>query len=426
MLFCVQIYQMPTTYDLFYNRLPFIHGEFDYSMSLLDRINDPSQWKNYDALHAFGARRVLNLSRANRDQINHFLNEKKSWIFGVLSYDLKNVLFDLSSANHDGLFMPDILLFEPETVVTECNGMLRIEANSTIQDLRDLITMAQHSHYETPFSLQLQPRISKQDYFAGFDTIQEQIQWGNIYEINYCQEFYQENIVLQPHELFHRFINAIDSPFMGYLNAQNLHCISASPERFLMKKGNTIISQPIKGTAPRGKDLPDDENQKYALQHSLKDKTENIMIVDLVRNDIGQICLPGSVTVSELAALYTFPNIHQLVSTVEGQLKPNLSFMDIIQATFPMGSMTGAPKLTVLKLIEQVECFKRGWYSGAMGYIDPEGDFDFNVLIRSFLYNTNNNYLSYAVGGGITSFSTAEGEYDECLSKLNSVLDQIN
>ena len=204
------------------------------------------------------------------------------------------------------------------------------------------------------------------------------------------------------------------------INEKYLLC--ASPERYINKQGSSIISQPIKGTIKR--DLQDsklDNQNKTELQNSQKDKSENVMVVDLVRNDLSKISTEGSVKVEELFGIYSFPQVHQMISTITGELKPLIGLNEILDATFPMGSMTGAPKKKVMQLIEEYEQSNRGIYSGCVGYINPQKDFDFNVVIRSIMYNEINQYLSYQVGGGITFYSDPEKEYEECLLKAEAI-----
>jgi para-aminobenzoate synthetase component 1 len=164
-----------------------------------------------------------------------------------------------------------------------------------------------------------------------------------------------------------------------------------------------------------------DEQNKEELFHSSKDRSENVMVVDLMRNDLSKICKEGTVNVDELYGIYSFPQVHQMISTISGELKKNISFSEIIQATFPMGSMTGAPKKKVMELIEQYEKTKRGIFSGAVGYISPAGDFDFNVVIRSIMYNSMSGYLSFQTGSAVTFYSDPEKEWDECILKAEAM-----
>ena len=254
------------------------------------------------------------------------------------------------------------------------------------------------------------------------EKIKEHIRYGDIYEINYCQEFFAEDVVLDPLELYFRLNEFSGTPFSCYYKDGSRHLACGSPERFLKKEGNQLISQPIKGTKPRGKNKVLDMQMKEALQSSAKEQSENVMIVDLVRNDLSKTAEKGSVKVDELCGVYSFKNMHQMISTISSKLKKEVHFIDAIKECFPMGSMTGAPKIRSMELIEKYEKTKRGLYSGAVGYIDPVGDFDFNVVIRSILYNECNAYLSFIVGGAITDKSNPIEEYEECLLKAKPIL----
>lgn len=197
--------------------------------------------------------------------------------------------------------------------------------------------------------------------------------------------------------------------------------LSASPERYLKKDGETIISQPIKGTAKRSKNILEDDRLKIALSQDTKERSENIMIVDLVRNDLSKTAIKGSVKVEELTKVYTFDQVHQMISTVTSKVEETTHPVDVIKSTFPMGSMTGAPKISAMRIIEDLEASKRGLYSGSVGYFSPTGNFDFNVVIRSILYNKTKKYVSYSVGGAITAKSDPLKEYEECLLKAKAM-----
>lgn len=267
-----------------------------------------------------------------------------------------------------------------------------------------------------PFTVH--PRMEKADYLQIINQIKEHIKKGDCYELNFCQEFFAEQARIEPVDIYQKLSALSPNPFSVFYKLDHRYLLCASPERYMMRKGNRIWSQPIKGTAPRRLDNEKlDQEQKDELLKSPKQRSENVMVVDLVRNDLSKICEEGTVEVEELFGIYTYPQVHQMISTITGTLQPQLSFVDIVQATFPMGSMTGAPKKRVMQLIEQYEKTKRGLFSGAAGYIAPNGDFDFNVVIRSVLYNEETNYISYQVGGGITFQSDAEEEYEECMLK---------
>ncbi len=403
-----------------------LHHLFSTSASYLGE-QLTSKWSTYQSLHAFGVKKMFSFSKSSIQTL-HQITQNNGWLFGIIAYDLKNDIEELTSANVDELQFPELLFFEPNYVVVQENDEYSLYCNSNqVADFIKLLDEIEskeisYSHQ----NIDLIPRISKEEYFKRFSAIQEQIHLGNVYELNFCQEFFQENQDVQMHSLFWTIYNRLEAPFMSFFQHEHIQAISASPERFLQRKGLKLISQPIKGTAKRGQNQREDIQLKQNLNHSLKERTENIMIVDLVRNDLGKCCKPGSIQVEEFVQLYTFPNIHQLISTISGELKVGIEFSEIMRHMFPMGSMTGAPKRKMMQLAERFETTKRGWYSGAMGYIEPNGNFDFNVMIRSLLYNATQQYLSYTVGGGLTSFSNANEEYEECLNKLHSVVNLIN
>jgi para-aminobenzoate synthetase component I len=240
--------------------------------------------------------------------------------------------------------------------------------------------------------------------------------------VNLCQEFFAENTLLDPLAVFERLNALAEAPFSAFLRWQRRYLLSASPERFLKKTGRRVVSQPIKGTRRRGKNAEEDEHIRRELAASEKDRAENVMIVDLVRNDLSRHCLPGSVRADELFGIYTFPTVHQMISTVSGALPPGADGLRLLRDAFPMGSMTGAPKVMAMQLIEQYERSRRGLYSGALGYFDPDGDFDFNVVIRSVLYNAESGYVSASVGGAIVYDSDPEQEYEECMLKAEAMI----
>ena len=271
-------------------------------------------------------------------------------------------------------------------------------------------------------NIALLPKISKEDYLQTIHELQKHIQRGNCYEINFCQEFFAKKTSINSLQVYHALVKISPNPFSCYYKINEKYLLCASPERYIKKQGSSIISQPIKGTIKR--DLQDsklDNQNKTELQNSQKDKSENVMVVDLVRNDLSKISTEGSVKVEELFGIYSFPQVHQMISTITGELKPLIGLNEILDATFPMGSMTGAPKKKVMQLIEEYEQSNRGIYSGCVGYINPQKDFDFNVVIRSIMYNEINQYLSYQVGGGITFYSDPEKEYEECLLKAEAI-----
>lgn len=352
-----------------------------------------------------------------------YTRNKGQWMFGYLAYDLKNELEALASHNHDGVNWPDLFFFVPQIIIgiKDKEAYLFSTETDTFPILGKILNTPPSQTYTPSTSIPLTPRISKADYLERVAAIRQHIAEGDIYEMNFCQEFYAEQITLNPIGTFKRLNNLSAAPFATYLKRHHRHLLCASPERFLRKDGPVLTTQPIKGTRRRSADPEEDAQIKAELTSSEKDRSENVMIVDLVRNDLAHSCLPGSIKVEELFGIYTFPTVHQMISTVKGALPEGDSGLAGLRAAFPMGSMTGAPKVMAMKLIEHYETTRRGMFSGAVGYIDPNGDFDFNVVIRSLQYEEESGYLSCSVGGAIVYESDPEQEYEECLVKLQAI-----
>lgn len=275
-------------------------------------------------------------------------------------------------------------------------------------------------------SIQLKSRTSRAAYLKKVNDLKDQIQRGNIYEINYCIQFYAENCLIDPIHVFKKLHGLARAPFAMLFKSGEQFVISASPERFLKKDGNCISTKPIKGTIRRGKTVEEDLLLKEELYHNLKERTENVMAVDVARNDLSMFAKKGTVSVNKLYNIETFETVHQMVSTVSCEANEHVDFGEMIQATFPMASMTGAPKLRAMQLIDTFEDFERGVYSGAMGLINEKGDFDLSVIIRSIFYDRNKKALSISVGGAITYLSDPEREYEECLLKAQALLRALN
>lgn len=271
----------------------------------------------------------------------------------------------------------------------------------------------------------LHSKTSKQKYIQNLIALKEHIQQGNIYEINYCIEFFAENVEIDPVSVFLKLNEISKAPYSSLVKLNDDFIISASPELFLKKEGDTLSTKPIKGTAKRGQTKEEDETLKNNLYTNLKERTENVMAVDVARNDLSQVAKKGTVQVNKLYNIETFETVHQMVSTVSCELKENTSFEKIINATFPMASMTGAPKLRAMKLIDEFEDFERNNYSGAMGIIDEKEDYTLAVNIRSIFYNQKTKRLSIAVGSAITFLCEPEKEYDECLLKAKALMEAL-
>jgi para-aminobenzoate synthetase component 1 len=352
------------------------------------------------------------------------------YLFGHLGYDLKNDFYALTSANTDQLNFPDAFLWAPKYVVKiDKDHFEFLQGKKTTEsfDFLNYFLKEAKDHDFNQYNYTFKARISKDEYIAKVIKLKNHIQQGDIYEVNFCQEFYAEDVEINfPMDTYFRLNDLTHAPFSSYYQFGDYAAFCGSPERFLKKEGPKLISQPIKGTAPRGASLEADEIFKNSLQNDPKERAENTMIVDLVRNDLSRVAEKDSVKVEEYCAIYSFDTVHQMISTISCEVKSEVTFTDILRATFPMGSMTGAPKLRAMELIEENESFKRGLYSGSIGYIAPNGDFDFNVVIRSLLYNTENRYLSCSVGGAITIQSDPEKEYEECMVKVKRIMDGMN
>jgi para-aminobenzoate synthetase component 1 len=379
--------------------------------------------KSYECIAGAGVvHSVISDGINNLRDIDQIQRNAGDWVFGHVAYDVKNEIENLRSSNPDGIDFPDFFFFVPEIVFILTENGLKIGVNNSIdpQEIyNDIISSNPLYNVNYPSPL-LKARFTKKEYIETVQKLQQHILRGDCYEINFCQEFFAENIVIDPLLAYRKLSDLSPNPFSAFYKYEDKYLMCASPERFLKKNGSTIISQPIKGTTNRIKnDLKADEQRKNNLLHNDKERSENIMIVDLVRNDLAKICTKGSVSVKEFLKVYSFPQVHQMISTITGNLRENISLANIFYATFPMGSMTGAPKKKVMELIEKYEKTKRGLFSGTLGYINPEGDFDFNVVIRSVLYNQSNSYLSIQAGSAITFKSNPENEYEECLLKIS-------
>lgn len=263
--------------------------------------------------------------------------------------------------------------------------------------------------------------LDRQQYLSAVNSLQQHIHRGDCYEVNFCRENFIEDTIVHPLSLFKRLNSVSPSPFAAYYRTNDHYLVCSSPERFLQKKGPVVISQPIKGTIRRADTPAADDERRRELQQNSKERAENVMVVDLVRNDLSHTATRGSVHVAELFGIYSFAQVHHMISTVTATLEEGVSFTDAISQAFPMGSMTGAPKLSVMQLIEQYEQSRRGLFSGALGYITPEGDFDFNVVIRSILYNAGRKYLSFQTGSAITYYADPVKEWEECLLKAEAM-----
>ncbi|MGX1024193.1 anthranilate synthase component I family protein [Psychroflexus sp. MBR-150] len=386
---------------------------------------------DYDAILAVEAFTAIKTDYTQAlDALEEYQQQTQDWIFGYLSYDIKNGIEDLKSKNDDGLEFPDLYFFQPQKLFlikdncVECLylNMLADEIEDDLKSIENQDVLSSNNAFQ---NTNLIPKISKTTYLSKVEEVLKHIQRGDIYEMNFCQEFFAENHQLNPQNCFQNLNDISQPPFACFFKHEHQFALGASPERFLKKSNQQLVSQPIKGTAKRHKDSEIDKNYKLKLQKDPKEIAENVMIVDLVRNDLSKIAKKNSVKVDDLCKIYSFKQVHQMISTISAELKPEIGLKDILKATFPMGSMTGAPKVSAMQIIENLESTKRGLYSGCIGYITPEFDFDFNVVIRSILHNSLKKYTSLMVGSAITHQSIPENEYEECLVKAKALMEVL-
>ena len=379
-----------------------------------------------------GAQAELTVSKTGTgfDQWMAFVQRHQGqWCFSALSYELKDEVEALSSENLATQYFPVLHSFVPQYVVAlRWDGTLLIHSAGAWSVEQIKAGIAATPPLEAAALNQviaLRPRLPKPDYLEAVRTIQSRIIEGAVYELNYCQELYAEAVQLDPLATFERLNAIAATPLGAYYKMGHQHILCGSPERFLCQRGKQLIAQPIKGTRRRGHTPKEDAALKAELAQSEKDQAENIMIVDLMRHDLTKVCQTGTIQVPELFGIYGFERVWQLISTVTGTLRPDCTGLDALRAAFPIGSMTGAPKVSSLRLIEDLEVVQRGLYAGSIGYHDPEGDMDFNVVIRSLLYDAQRKYASCHVGGAIVYDSDPEAEYEECLIKAQTVLEAL-
>jgi len=365
----------------------------------------------------------------NLEDLDKWIKQKEDWIFGYLSYDLKNKIEKLETRhpNKTGVNLahficPKAVFSVDEAGVHIYKSLPECDESFILSWVKKFLSLKEESTLET---IDLIAAQNKEHYLKSVYQLKNHIHSGDIYEINYCQEFYSNQKLKSPFNTWMRLNEKTTAPFAAYFQINDLYLLCGSPERYLKRLGTRVTSQPIKGTIRRSSDATRDQELKDELHESLKERTENVMIVDLVRNDLSRSAERGSVKVDKQFELITFKTVHHLVSTISAQIKSEVSFVDLIKDTFPMGSMTGAPKIKALQLSDQYESSARGIYSGSVGYIEPNGNFDFNVVIRTVVYNSSEQYISSHVGGAITAMCDPEEEYDECLLKIRAVVEAL-
>jgi para-aminobenzoate synthetase component 1 len=383
---------------------------------------------SYDLLGGFGVKEEVCSDTHTLADLQEFIDRHRTgqhYIFGYFSYDLKNEFEKLSSSNPDHLQFPLWHFFVPETLFIAQSGKFEITTGfADAEDLLNQIREAKPSQ-TTGQSGRIVNFPDRIQYTEKIEKILHHIQRGDIYEMNYCEEIRVEDCDVNPVKVYESLTRLSPNPFSAYYAHGPYAIACASPERFMTRRASKIISQPMKGTMPRSEDAKQDQQNKKQLQESHKERSENVMITDLVRNDLSRIAKRGSVKVEDLFGVYRFKRSWQMITTVSCEVDNEVTFTDILKALFPMGSMTGAPKISAMQLIEQLEEFRRGIFSGSIGYIAPDGDFDFNVIIRSIAFNRLLKRASVAAGGAITFASDPEKEFEEMMLKLRPQLEGL-
>jgi para-aminobenzoate synthetase component 1 len=380
----------------------------------------------YDMLIASGSLSAV-VDNCHLSFLQTYINEISDWSFGHLGFNLEAETEGIKSRKKNKIGFPDLFFFQPKWVITVKNNLAELLYPNTVAETEAISELNNILKLPKPIkkitnTCKIHARCKKDQYLYDISQLQKHINRGDIYEVNYCIEFYDTKSEIDPYNTYLALQDYSPAPFSAFYKYFDKFLLSSSPERYLKKTGRTIISQPIKGTIARGKSNADDEKKKNELIENPKERNENIMITDLVRNDLSRVATPGTVKVEELCGVYSYKYVHQLISTVSAELSESQSAVNAIFQTFPMGSMTGAPKHSSLKLINKYEHFNRGLFSGSVGYFNPFGDFDFNVVIRSILYNQTQKHLSIPAGSAITANSMPEKEYEECMLKANALI----
>ena len=414
--------------EQFINNLTLWLNKHDVFMFLNSNQNSKKKYYGeYDILAGVDVVSCIKSNENSFSKLRDYYNKKKDWIMGSLAYDLKNEIENLKSENKEFICFDNMYFFQPKIILIIKNDKIEFHhfENVNANDLFKEISSIKFKENIISNNVDLNSRETKKEYLQKIKDIKKHIQLGDIYELNYCQEFYSEGNEIDPVQTYSLLNSKSLTPFSCFLKYNEKYLISSTPERYIKGFDNIVISQPIKGTSKRYIDEKKDKKSKEKLLNSKKEMSENIMTVDLVRNDLARIAKRGSVEVEELCGLYTFRQVHQLVSTIKCKLDKDKDWVDVLEKTFPMGSMTGTPKIKSMELIEKFENFKRGIFSGTVGYIDPKQRFDFNVIIRSIIYDSLNKKISVPVGGAITAKSNPKQEYDECMIKSEAMFNSL-
>jgi para-aminobenzoate synthetase component I len=391
-----------------------------------NEINSPLLQDEYDFIIGIGAQKQFNSTNPHDWDFFNSIEQENSFLMGFISYSYNKDFWKITEKKttitppaNSFWFVPEYLIYkkrEDKEFIVFGENPLEFYHSILQSDVQPICASSAFQH-------EFLPLLSKERYIQTIDKIREDIKNGDYYEMNFCQEFISKNFDSDPFLIWEKVRNSNRAPFSAFFRHESFFTISLSPERFLKKKEGCILTQPIKGTAMRGRTAEEDEKNQSNLKKSEKERAENIMIVDLVRNDLSRVCKVGTVNVEELCGIYSFKNVHQMISSVSGNLLKESSLGDILKNTFPMGSMTGAPKRMVVERASEYEASARGIYSGSIGYIEPNGNFDLNVVIRTLIIDTEKKIASFHVGGAITYDSDPIAEYEECMLKGKFWLD---
>jgi para-aminobenzoate synthetase component 1 len=399
------------------NSLNTVFEAFDYAMYLNSNgYNDPHGRINSLLC---GSNNCIAVPDFNWDEFKAQLNLNTEKLKAVIfSYELKNIFERLNSHNEPmfgfplaGFFIPEYYELQHRKGATVAEGPLNFR--KTIEPKQPIVIRKMNAE------------TSREAYHEQFNRIRFHLKRGDIYEVNLCIRFSGIIKNLDPVILYEHLNNDAPSPFSALVKWGDSWIVCSSPERYLQKSGTKIISQPIKGTTRRTGIEETDIKNIQLLQNSAKEKAENLMIVDLVRNDLSHFALKDSVKVAETCGIYPYNRVFQMISTVEARLEKQIGLADLLETSFPMGSMTGVPKIRAMQIADTTETFCRELYSGSLGY-SINNDFDLNVVIRSFLYRKNTGHLAFSAGSAITLQSEPDKEYDECLLKAESLQKCLN
>ena len=402
-----------------------LHISTHFENSIILNSNHSST--EYDLIFAYGLHSFLSSNKNSLKKLDDYVNHSKDWLFGFFSYDLKNEIENLTDLNKDVFNLPNLYFYQPKVIwlIKQEKAEIYSLDKKNLNEDWDHINSIDYKDCKEKSSVDLITRTSKEEYVRKIKNIKQRILQGDCYEMNYCFDMYSKNKTINPYKTYLKLNDYTRSPMSTFFKLNQLYLLSSSPERFIKRVNKKIISQPIKGTAKRGLDSKEDEKIKYTLLSSPKELSENHMIVDLVRNDLSRVAEKGSVKVKNLNKLNTFKRVHQLISTIEAKIAVKTKFSKIITGMFPMGSMTGAPKIESMNIIDEYESTKRGLYSGSIGYIKPNKDFDFNVVIRSIIYDKLLKEINVSVGSAITFKSDPESEFEECLLKAEPMIKSL-